>query len=161
LNNFKLDLTSININEKTSLHFHFGYSNKSLLEEELLLSEIFPQKGVDAHYGIRKNFTPSKFSSDKYMSIWDEISNKSGDYSATVVKNNKHQTIRKVIPEGEKELLTVDGEKIKREIVISCYYKLSEEDVLAKCEKFIDSVSFKEPRHNELSTSGLAIPHPS
>ncbi len=115
LNNFKLDLKSNKMNEKTSLHFHFGYSNKNLLEEELLLFELFPQKGVDAHFRIQKFYSPSKFSSDKYQSLWDEISNRSGDYSATVVKNNKHQAIRKVIPEGKEEIITVDGDKIKRE----------------------------------------------
>ena len=69
------------------------------------------------------------------------------------MKNNKHQAIRKVIPEGKEEIITVDGDKIKREFVIGCHYKLSEEDVLAKCENFIDSVTFKEQRQNEMSTS--------
>ena len=155
LNNFKLDFTSNNINEKTSLHFHFGYSNKSLLEEDLLLFELFPQKGVDAHYRIQKFFSPSKFSSDTYQARWDEISNRSGDYSATVVINNSQQVIRKVIQEGKEEFIAVDGDKIKREFVIGCYYKLSEEDALTKCETFIDSVSFKEQKHNKRATSGL------
>lgn len=161
LKNFRMDLKSIKINEKTSLHFHFGYSNKNLLEEELLLFELFPQKGVDAHFRIQKFYSPSKFSSDKYKSQWDEISNRSGDFSATVVINTRHQTIRKVIPEGKEEFISQEGDKIKREFVIGCYHKLSEENALAKCEKFIDSVSFKDQRQNEMSTSGLDIPHRS
>ncbi len=161
LNHFKLDLKSNKMNEKTSLHFHFGYSNKNLLEEELLLFELFPQKGVDAHFRIQKFYSPSKFSSDKYKSQWDEISNRSGDFSATVVINTRHQTIRKVIPEGKEEFISQEGDKIKREFVIGCYHKLSEENALAKCENFIDSVSFKKQRQNEMSTSGLEIPHRS
>ena len=144
LNDFKLDVNGNQISEKTSLHFHFGYSNKSLLKEELLLFELFPKKGIDAHYRIQKYFTPSKFSSDQYMSQWDEISHRSGDFSGKVVKSNSYQEIRKVKSGRAEEFLAVDGEKIKKEFVIGCRYKLSEEDVLAKCNKFIGSVSFKE-----------------
>ncbi len=154
LKNFRMDLKSIKINEKTSLHFHFGYSNKKLLEEELLLFELFPKKGVDAHYRIQKFFSPSTFSSDKYKSQWDEISNRSGDFASKVLKTNRHQVIRRVVPELTEEFISEEGDKIKREFVIGCHYKVSEEDVLAKCEKFINSVSFKEQRHNEMSTSG-------
>ncbi|MEE8126002.1 MAG: serine protease [Nitrospirales bacterium] len=150
LNNFRLDLTSKNINEKTSLHFHFGYSNKSLLEEELLLFELFPQKGVDAHYRIQKFFSPSKFSSDQYFSQWDEISHRSGDFSAKVVTYNRYQEIQKVISGREEEFLSVDGENIKREFVIGCRYKLSEEDVLTKCNEFIDSVGFNEEKKEQM-----------
>ena len=156
LNDFMLDLKSKKINEKTSLHFHFGYSNTSLLEEELLLFELFPQKGVDAHYRIRKFFSPSKFSSDQYKSQWDEISDRSGDFSAKVVTNNSHQEIRKVISGREEEFLSVDGEKIKRKFVIACRYKLSVEDVHTKCNKFIGSVSFKEGEKDHRDQS-LAI----
>lgn len=150
LDNFKLDLTSENINEKTSLHFHFGYSNKSLLEEELLLFELFPQNGVNAHYRIQKFFSPSKFSSDKYKSQWEEISSRSGDFSEKVVINNRYQEIQKVILGGEEEFLSVDSEKIKREFVIGCRYKLSEEDALSKCNEFIDSVSFKKEKNEQM-----------
>jgi hypothetical protein len=150
LNNFRLDLTSKNINEKTSLHFHFGYSNKSLLEEELLLFELFPQKGVDAHYRIQKFFSPSKYSSDQYISQWDEISHRSGDFSAKVVTYNRYQEIQKVISGREEEFLSVDGENIKREFVIGCRYKLSEEDVLTKCNEFIDSVGFNEEKKEQM-----------
>ncbi|MEE9233524.1 MAG: serine protease [Nitrospirales bacterium] len=150
LNNFRLDLTSKNINEKTSLHFHFGYSNKSLLEEELLLFELFPQKGVDAHYRIQKFFSPSKYSSDQYISQGDEISHRSGDFSAKVVTYNRYQEIQKVISGREEEFLSVDGENIKREFVIGCRYKLSEEDVLTKCNEFIDSVGFNEEKKEQM-----------
>jgi len=163
LYDFSLALARDNINENSGLHFHFGYSNKKLLAEELLLFELFPTKGVDAHYRIQKFFTPSKFSSEKYRSTWDSISTRSGDYSGGVMKLYKHQAIRKVIPDGIKELKTVNDVKIKREIVIGCYYTLSEEDVLTKCENFIDGVSIKEPRSNKIVTmvtSGLEIPHP-
>jgi len=144
LNDFTLAVKSNKINKKTSLHFHFGYSNTSLLEEELLLFEFFPQKGVNAHYRIRKFFTPSKFSSDQYKSQWDEILNSSGDFSAKVVTNGSYQEIRKVITGREEEFLSVDGEKIIRKLVIACRYKLSVENVHAKCNEFIGSVSFKE-----------------
>ena len=144
LNDFTLDLKSNKISEKTSLHFHFGYSNKNLLEEELLLFELFPKKGVDAHYRIQKYFSPSLFSSDTYKSQWDEVSNRSGDYSGKLEVTNRHQAIRKVIPEGKEEIVSVDGDTIKREFVVGCYYKLSEEDALANCEKFTDGISFKE-----------------
>ena len=103
LNDFKLDVKSDNITEKSSLHFHFGYSNKSLLEEELLLFEFFPQKGVDAHYRIHKFFSPSIFSSDEYKAQWDEITNRSGDFSGKAVINNRYQEIQKVLPEREEE----------------------------------------------------------
>lgn len=149
MNDFNLDVNNNKINEKTSLHFHFGYSNTSLLEEELLLFELFTKKGVDAHFHVRKFFSPSKFSSDKYKSQWEEISNKSGEFSAKVVINNKYQAIHKVISGGGKEILSVDGDKIKREFVIGCFYKLLEEDALAKCNKFIDSVSFKEEKKEQ------------
>jgi len=161
LNDFNVDFTSENLNEKTSLQFHFGYSNKRLLEEDLLSFELFPQKGVNAYYRIQKLFSPSKFSSDTYQSRWNEISNRSGDYSATVVKTNKHQAIRKVMPEGKEEFITVDGETITREFVIGCYYKLSDENVLTKCENFIDSVRFKEQRHDNRLTSNPVLPPPS
>ena len=152
LNDFTLDVNSKKFNEKTSLHFHFGYSNKSLLEEELLLFELFPKKGVDAHYRIQKYFSPSLFSSDTYKSQWDEVSNRSGDYSGKVEVTNRHQAIRKVIPEGKEEIVSVDGDTIKREFVVGCYYKLSEEDALAKCEKFTDGIRFKEQRVNQMAS---------
>jgi hypothetical protein len=156
MNDFRLDVNNNKINEEASLHFHFGYSNTSLLEEELLLFELFTQKGVDAHFHVRKFFTPSAFSSDTYKSKWEEISDRSGDFSAKVVMNNNFQAIRKVMSGETKEILSVDGEKITREFVIGCFYKLSEEDTLAKCNKFIDSVSFKEEK-NEQRAQPLAI----
>ncbi len=159
LNDFKLDVDGNQISEKTSLHFHFGYSNKSLLKEELLLFELFPKKGIDAHYRIQKFFSPSKFSSDQYMAQWDEISHRSGDFSGKVVKSNSYQEIRKVKSGRAEEFLAVDGEKIKKEFVIGCRFKLSEEDVLAKCNKFIDSVRFKEEK-NEPTGKPLAISFP-
>ena len=155
LNDFKLNVKSDKLHEKSSLHFHFGYSNKRLLEEELLLFEFFPQKGIDAHYRIHKFFSPSIFSSDEYKAKWEEISNRSGDYSEKALTNNKYQEIQKVLSGREEEFLTVDGEKIKREFVIVCRYKLSAEDILTKCKNFIDSVRFKEekPRGKAVATS--------
>ncbi len=146
LTDFTLALNSKTVDENTSLHFHFGYSNQSLLEEELLLFELFPQKGIGANYRIQKFFSPSQFSSDTYKSQWEEISNRSGDFSAKVVMGNRYQTIQKVMADGKKEFNSVEGDKITREFVIGCVYKLSEEDVLAKCNKFIDSANFKEQK---------------
>jgi len=156
MNDFTLAVKNDKIDEKTSLHFHFGYSNTSLLKEELLLFELFTQKGVDAHFHIRKFFTPSTFSSDEYKSKWEEISDRSGDFSGKVVRNNNSQAIRTVISDETKEILAVDGETMTREFVIGCFYKLSEEDALAKCNTFIDSVSFKEGK-KEQSSQPLAV----
>lgn len=150
LNDFTLDVHNNKIDENVSLHFHFGYSNTSLLEEELLLFELFTQKGVDANFHIRKFFTPSTFSSEQYKSKWEEISDRSGDFSAEVVKNNNSQAIRKVLSGETQEILSVDGAKITRELVIGCFYKLSEKDALAKCHKFIDGVSFKKGKKEQM-----------
>lgn len=148
LNDFTLDLNSHAFNEKTSLHFHFGYSNKSLLEEELLLFEVIPKKGVDAHYRIQKYFSPSKFSSDTYSSQWDDIVKKVEDFSGKVFIDNKHQVIRKVVTGGTEEIASVNGDTIQRETVIGCYYKLSEENPLAKCNEFTNGISFYEQESN-------------
>ena len=150
LNDFTLTVNSNTITENSSLHFHFGYSNASLLEEELLLFEFFPQKGVNAHYRIQKYFSPSIFSSDEYKAQWDDISKRSGDFSSKAVTNSSYQEIQRVVSEREEEFLSLDGERIKREFVIACRYKLSEEDVLAKCDNFTESISFKEQGHTKM-----------
>jgi len=150
LNDFTLAVNSNTISKNSSLHFHFGYSNTSLLEEELLLFEFFPQKGVNAHYRIRKYFSPSIFSSDEYKAQWDDLSKREGDFSSKAVTNSSYQEIKRVISGREEEFLAIDGERIKREFVIACRYKLSEEDVLEKCDNFMDSISFKEQGRTKL-----------
>ncbi|WP_447971458.1 S1 family peptidase [Nitrospira sp. M1] len=148
LDDFSLHFHSQAINEKTNLHFHFGYSNKNLLEEELLLFELIPKKGVNAHYRIQKYFSPSKFSSDTYLSQWDDITARTGDFSGTVVNDNKHQVIRKVVPGGQAEIASVDGDTFIRETVIGCFSKLSEDHPLAQCDEFMEGISFKTHMHN-------------
>ncbi len=156
-NDFHLDLQHNDISKKSSLHFHFGYSTKQLLEEELLLFELFPQKGVNAHYRIQKFFSPSIFSSDEYKAQWTEISNRSGDFSAQVVTNNSYQEIQHVATEKAEVLLSVDGERVEREFVIGCRFKLSEEHAFEKCQRFHASVSFNrtqdKPSGQTLTTS--------
>ena len=149
MNDFRLDLQSNDISRKSSLHFHFGYSNKQLLEEELLLFEFFPQKGVNAHYRIQKFFSPSTFSSDEYKAQWDDLTSRSGDFSAKIVTNNSYQEIQNVIAGKAEVLLSVDGERVEREFVIGCRFKLSEENVLDKCHQFMASASFNETQDKE------------
>ncbi len=156
LNDFKVNLQSQVANETTNLHFHFGYSNQSLLEEELLLFELFPQKGDGTNYRIQKFFSPSTFSSDEYKSQWNEITSKSGDYSEKTVVGNKYQTIQKVISEEEKDFLSVTGDTITREFVIGCVHKLSEDNAPAKCEEFVQSVSFPDQNQPPRGQSEVA-----
>ncbi|GJL56927.1 MAG: serine protease [Nitrospirales bacterium] len=153
LNDFTLQVNHHAFTKKTNLHFHFGYSNKNLLEEELLLFELIPKKGVDAHYRIQKYFSPSMFSSDTYLSQWDDITARTGNFSGTVVNDNKHQIIRNVVSGGREEIASVDGDTFLRETVIGCFYTLSEENPMAKCDKFTKSIHFNEQRNNRTQTS--------
>ena len=157
LNDFTLELPRHLVDEDSNLHFHFGYSNQSLLEEELLLFELFPKKGNGENYRIQKFFSPSTFSSEEYKSQWEEISNRSGDFSAKVVKGNQYQNIQTVLSNEKKEFLSMEGDLITREFVVGCVYKLSKEDVLARCEDFIDRIHFKDPTHKPLKQPEVVL----
>ena len=142
LNDFEFTFTSDEISDKSSIHLHFGFSNDSLIAEDLLLFELFPKKGVDAHYRVQKYFSPSKFSSDRYKSKWDEVAEKTGDFSGKVITDNRNKVINKVMSNAERKITLIDGKEISRKTVLACYFKFSDESADKKCDNFVSSVVF-------------------
>lgn len=139
---FRIEFGHKNIKGASSLHFHFGYSNKSLLAEDLLLFEIFPRKGVRSHYRVQSFFSPNVFSSDNHKSQWDDIADQSGDYSGKVVAQDGQRQIRRVMSETGDSFTSPDGDPIERVFVAGCFFRSSQEAAVSKCDTFVDSLRF-------------------
>lgn len=142
MNDFSFSTNSEEFGDKTHLHMHYGYANNYLMAEDLLLFEIFPKKGVNAHYRVQKYFSPSAFSSDKYKSKWDDVSNTSGNYTGKLIKTNSNKMILNVISSAKRDLALLNDETIKREMILGCFYEFSEQNALKKCDNFLNSVKF-------------------
>lgn len=142
LSGYKLQLKSDEINEKSNIHFHFGYSNTDLLAEELLLFEVFPRKGLSSHYRVERYYSPSEFSSDKYKTIWADVTNKSGDYSGDLINNGNGFVVFKVIDSTKTQAKALDGSKIESVYVVGCYHDSKKEGIKAECDAFADGVEF-------------------
>jgi serine protease Do len=136
--NFKLSLANNKINNQSNIHFHFGYSNKHLIDEDLLLFELFPNKAVKSHFRIEKNLSPSEFSTDKYKNKWNEIENLRGDYSGKLIKKEGTFMIKKVIAQTKKEIAT----ELNQIYVVGCIHNTMKENIESNCNHFSKGVTF-------------------
>jgi hypothetical protein len=136
--NFKLSLSNNKINNQSNIHFHFGYSNKHLIDEDLLLFELFPNKAVKSHFRIEKNLSPSEFSTDKYKNKWNEIENLTGDYSGKLIKKEGTFMIKKVIEQTKKEIAT----ELNQIYVVGCIHNTMNENIESNCNHFSKGVTF-------------------
>lgn len=143
LTDYDILLNGGKINNKSNIHFHFGYSNTDLLAEDLLLFEIFPRKGVSSHFRVQKYYSPSEFSSDVYKSSWEDIRGRSGDYSGALVKKSQSFTIRKVIDNTEENFVMEDGSDLQSVYVVGCIHDTLRKNIESECEDFSKGVRFK------------------
>ena len=145
LGGFNVDFDSEKIKGDSNIHIHMGYSNEKLLAEEVLLFEIFPQKGAKNHYRVQSFFESSPFNSDKYKSTWKDIISTSGNYSGEIVNGREEVLmIRNIDLNTEKTFSSIHDKKIKQVFATGCYYKSSDKKGLkSDCKKFNDSVSFE------------------
>ena len=139
---FNIDFDNEKIKGDSSIHFHMGYSNEKLLAEDILLFEIFPVKGGKAQYRIQSFYEPGVFSSDKYKSKWDAVTNSTGDYSGKVINKGDKLVIKKVVESTKKEFTSIDDKKINKVFVTGCYQETSAEDVEKDCNAFFQSIDF-------------------
>lgn len=142
---YAIDFDSEKIKGESSVHFHMGYSNEKLLAEDIVLFEIFPQKGAEEHYRVQPFYEPGGFSSDKYKSEWDDVVGGSGLFSGKVVNQDEQLVIRKPVEESKTTLASIDDREIERVFTIGCYYQASEEGALKDCRDFAGSVKFHLP----------------
>ncbi|GMR00975.1 MAG: serine protease [Gammaproteobacteria bacterium] len=140
LEDYKLVLQNDEINSESNIHLHFGYSNYDLLAEDLLLFEIFPNKGVKSHYRIQKYYSPSEFSDDEYKTSWNDLNNLSEDYSGKLVKKNGEYTVQKVITETKTESI----KNLESIYVIRCIHNTSRENIESNCDRFAEGVTFPQ-----------------
>ena len=143
LADYDILLSGGEINSKSNIHFHFGYSNADLLAEDLLLFEIFPRKGVGSHFRVQKYYSPSEFGSDVYKSSWEDIQLRSGDYSGELVKKGKNFTIRKVIGDTEENIVMEDESDFQSVYVVGCIHDTLRKNIESECEEFAQGVKFK------------------
>jgi len=142
---YDLVLQSGEINNKSNIHFHFGYSNYDLLAESLLLFELFPTKGINAHYRILKYYSPSEFSSDEYKTTWSEVDGRNGDYSGELIKKDGKYSVQKVIASTTKS-----ENDIKSVYIVRCISDTMKEDIESNCERFSAAVEFHVKEKSEL-----------
>ncbi len=145
LRDFQFDFTNPKIDSKFDLHLHLGYANDKLLAEDLVLLELFPQKGSLAHYQIRPWWHPSPFSQDSYSADWDEVSQGVGEYSGKVIDKGELRMIQQTVPQTKKTVTAFDGEKIGKVFTVGCVYKTAaedNEDMEQDCARFYQSIEF-------------------
>ncbi|MCI5146434.1 MAG: hypothetical protein D3923_13130, partial [Candidatus Electrothrix sp. AR3] len=144
LKNFISDFKQKEINGASSLHLHLGYSNTQLLTEELVRFELFPTKGKDDHYRIQPFFTPSPFSSDTYIALWNEGSQGIGEFSGKMLDRGAQHILQKTALQTKKALTTFEGKEIESVFVVGCAYNgvAEEEEIKQDCELFFQGIDF-------------------
>jgi S1-C subfamily serine protease len=145
LQDFQFDFTNPKITSKSDLHLHLGYANDKRLAEDLVLLELFPQKGSPAHYQIRPWWQPSPFSQDSYSPDWEEMMRSEGEYSGKVIDKGELRIIQKTAPQTKKTVTAFDGEKIDKVFTVGCVYKTAvkgKEDMEEDCARFFQSIEF-------------------
>ena len=143
LGDFSLDITNPKINGTSNLHFHLGYAPEKLMTEKLLLFELFPTKGLSAHYRINPFFEPTPFNSDKFISTWEDIRNGTGDYGGSVVNRDGKKVIKKTLSKTITRGIAFPDQEFEQLYVAGCYYKASTEtDVEQDCARFIEGIEF-------------------
>jgi hypothetical protein len=142
LRDFQFNFTNPKITGKSDLHLHLGYANDKRLAEDLVLLELFPQKGSPAHYQIRPWWQPSPFSQDSYSADWEDMTQSAGEYSGKVVDKGELRIIQKTAPQTKKTVTAFDGEKIGKVFTVGCVYKTAVKDMEQDCARFFQSIEF-------------------
>ncbi|MCW5200665.1 trypsin-like peptidase domain-containing protein, partial [Desulfobulbus sp. F4] len=145
LKDFQVDFSSPKITGKSSLHLHLGYSNDQLLAEDLVLLELFPQKGSPVQYSIRPLFEASPFSQENYTASWGEAAKGTGEYSGKVMDKGDRRIIQRIAPQTKNTLTAFDGKKIERVFAVGCAYKTAAEeegDIEKDCGSFFKGIAF-------------------
>ncbi len=144
LKDFSLDFTNKKIKKNSSIHLHMGYSNKDLLAEDLLLFELYPVKGGNAHYRIQAFFEPSPLSSDKYKSKWNDIINATGDFSGKLINKGNKLIIKKPVKATKTNFVSIKGKKITKVFAVGAYYKTTDKKPVRDSKKFFKSIHFNK-----------------
>jgi len=141
-NNFSFELSHENLTSTSEIHFHLGYSNTKLLAEDLLLFEVFPEKGSKSHYRIQPFYQPDDFSTDTYKSKWQDIIESTGEYSGRKVNKGEKVFVKKAILNTKKTLRLYDDSELQRIFVAGCQYKTTDVEVESDCKRFLEALSF-------------------
>lgn len=142
LNEISLDFDSKEVTEKSAVHFHLGYSNKDVLAEEILLFEIFPEKGGKEQYRIQPFYEPDAFSSDRYIAKWNDVINQTGAYTGKSVNKGETRNIRKTFLQTKKDITTYDDQSFAKVYVAGCNHKAGETATEQDCNSFLESITF-------------------
>lgn len=142
LKEFEVNFASTKLKDNSMVHFHLGYSNTELLAEELLLFEVFPQKGAKAHYRVQPYYQPNHFNSDRYQSRWLDIIDGTGQYSGLPVNKGEKISIRKSVEKTRQTVTTFDDQKLAKIFVAGCTYQPTDTGIEKDCQNFLDSVIF-------------------
>ncbi len=142
LDDYTLTFTNTKITDKSNIHLHLGYSNEKLLAEDILLFEIFPEKGAQSHYRIQPFCEPDAFNSDSYTSRWNDVINGTGEYSGKRVDKGEKIAIKKGIPSTKERLTSFNNVELDKILVAGCYYKPTDVEIEDDCESFFNSITF-------------------
>jgi len=127
----------------STIHMHFGYSNESLLAEDLLLFELFPKKGVESHLRVQKYYSPSIYSSDAYKASWEDMSNQTGKFSGEVVSTTNLFSVRNVMEDTRRKIVSQGQTEIESIYVVGCMHDTLREDIKPECDRFSENVAFR------------------
>ncbi len=142
LSDYSINLEDSNISNESNIHFHFGYSNNQLMEEHLLLFELFPRKGAGFHYRVQEYFEPSNLNSDIAKSTWEDLKSKKGDFTGKVVNKSKNFLIKNIM--FIKDEAVQKHSNVESNYVIGCYQNSLTESFKSNCDKFTNSVSMND-----------------
>ncbi|WP_417913923.1 S1 family peptidase [Candidatus Electronema sp. JM] len=145
LKNFRFAFSNPKISGKSSVHLHLGYANDQLLAEDLVLFELFPQKGSPAEYTIWPLFEASPFSQESYAANWGEAASGAGEYSGKVMDKDDRRVIQHIAPQTKKTLTAFDGKKIERIFAVGCAYKTGTDEtsgIEQDCQHFLQAIQF-------------------
>jgi serine protease Do len=145
LKDFQFAFSNPKITGKSSLHLHLGYANDQLIAEDLVLLELFPQKGSPAQYSIRPLFEASPFSEENYVASWNEAISGAGEYSGKVMNKDDRRIMQRIAPQTRKTLTAFDGKKIERVFAVGCACKSTAEEeggLQQDCGSFFKGIEF-------------------
>ncbi len=143
MNSFSLHFTSDRIKGDSRIHVHLGFASETLLDETLLLFELFPVNGGKSQYRIQSFYEPGVFSSAKYKAKWTAVTNGSGEFTGKVVNKGDKLIIRKGVESTRKQFLSFSGDPVSKIFATGCFYDVSATEMENDCAGFFDAIIFK------------------
>ncbi len=139
---FKIKYKDKNLSLSSDIHLHMGYSTNGEWGEQLLMAEIFPEKGAkEMHFRVNKLFAAQEGNTTEYKNQWSEMIRNDGLYSGKLMLDSGSLKARHVKRGLKRNMASQSEEEI---FVIGCNFAshANKTKSTLRCEQFKKSVEF-------------------